>query len=803
MPIFDIIDKRGVPMRKTIIISPELSNEYKEHILSLSNTTFGTQVIAFDSYFFPVTTNSDHQIYLAHKILQENDFKYLKDLFSFPLTIKNLIDFNKELQCYNLSYDNLPTETDYDKEIKHALKLLHQSIKPIDSSIQYIAQGLSHAQLTYLKNNNAHEILNDAWSITPKSYDFKSGLNQRQELEGLIQHLLRSNIKDAQVLVPNISDSIPFLKSIFSRLNIPYESKDIKLNEKVYQYLALLDYYQEQSIETIYNVIESQVFALKHPKQLLQYLRFYRATKTQFFDKLDFAEDHYLISEIFKVQNQIQEDHVLVKEALIHLSSLSLKEALAYILETIKSTSPDSALPIQQYLQNTMSALNEETLHIFKQGLNSLIRESFITPFLTLKTYNELPLYPHNNLFILGLSAKNYPAISAPSGILDVSYRKRVKDYPSQDVLNEHQMHYKELFFSKAKHLTLSVHELTFEGKTLEFANRVLDEAKNQNKKFSPWLLSELDPYYKATKKLSPNIAHDLYLDDNGLLRGSVSSFERYVTDPYNYFIEKGLRIKAPIDYNLYPRLRGSINHEVFETGVLDMQENLLPQNDTYVPHFVEMNKKELLKHLDFLKQIDDSGLITPYKKELKVQNDDLFEGIAFTGFIDRIDKLKNDAYLIIDYKSSSHTLSKSELEKGTQLQLLTYVLAFKKTLEDTSSILGSYYYIFDKKKADTPKFKQYSFSKTKGIYATPALTQDDLDRQYSIKGWTYENISPALIPDKLFTGRTLTNIFNLENLDEFVHEMYAHLRSKILNGVLDTEELDLPFRAVDVKGDN
>ena len=789
-------------MRKTIITSSKISNEYKEKLLHNTSISFGIQVLPFDAYFFPETTNQDHQIYVAHHLLKKENFKHLGDLFSFPLTINNLIDFNKELQCYNIPFDNLPTETEYDCEIKKALMLLKQEIKPIDENIFYIAQGLTHAQLTYLRNHKAQEIIDDTWNITPSHYAFKSGLNQRQEIEGLIQHLLREPIENPLVLVPNLAQSIPYFKSVFSRLKIPYESQDSKLKENVYQYITLLDYYVDPTIDNIYKVIESQVFELEHPQQLLHYLKFYRATKEQFFGSLEYAHKHYLLSDFYEIQTMIETDHQHIKEHLTTLSALTLEEALIYILNHIKHTSQKSALPIQTYLQNTLSAINIDTLHILKQGLNNLINETFQTPFLTLKTYNDLPLYPVDTLFILGLSAKNYPAIMAPSGILDTSYRHRVKSYPTQSIQNEHQMLYKELIFTKAHSLILSVHELTFEGKSLELANRISEEAKIHNHKFTPWKLSESDPYYKLTKKLSPEVARDLYLEDNGLLKGSVSSFERYVSDPYTYFIEKGLNIKQPVDYNLLPRLRGSINHKVLETGILDMQETLFPQNDAYLPHFVRINKQELKKHLDFIEKSNDSTLLTPFKRELKVISNDLFKGISFVGFIDRIDKLNNNSYMIIDYKSSAHTLSKSELEKGGQLQLLTYVLAFKATLDDTASILGSYYYIFDKKKADTPKYKYCGFSKTKGITEIPPLSQEDLNKQYSLKGWTYNAIDSSLVPDALFAGRTLTNLYSLDNLEDFMHEMYEHLRTKILNGVLDAEDLELPFRSVDVKGD-
>ena len=60
------------------------------------------------------------------------------------------------------------------------------------------------------------------------------------------------------------------------------------------------------------------------------------------------------------------------------------------------------------------------------------------------------------------------------------------------------------------------------------------------------------------------------------------------------------------------------------------------------------------------------------------------YEHIKLRGKIDRIDINKNEkTFEVIDYKSGSKKVTKSEIEKGTSLQLPVYIWAVKTMLHD------------------------------------------------------------------------------------------------------------------------
>ncbi|WP_161974859.1 PD-(D/E)XK nuclease family protein [Bacillus timonensis] len=246
----------------------------------------------------------------------------------------------------------------------------------------------------------------------------------------------------------------------------------------------------------------------------------------------------------------------------------------------------------------------------------------------------------------------------------------------------------------------------------------------------------------------------------------SAGKLEKIAKCPYAYFLENVLRVKVIEDITYDPtkwldaKTRGTLLHEIFEKFYQEMKGR--HEKPSYSKH-VDLLTKIASERLNEVKKmvpppnrrterLESEEIIESCETFLKIEEENSEHGeplyfeysfgedapavielpsgtVHVRGIIDRVDKLPDGSYHIIDYKTGSswgyHT--KEFFKGGRQLQHLLYTLAIEAHmgLEDGSVKMSSY--LFPTRKGAGKRFvrEQEDSTRTNG--------KDILDKLLSI----------------------------------------------------------------------
>ncbi|WZU01706.1 PD-(D/E)XK nuclease family protein [Erysipelothrix sp. D19-032] len=111
----------------------------------------------------------------------------------------------------------------------------------------------------------------------------------------------------------------------------------------------------------------------------------------------------------------------------------------------------------------------------------------------------------------------------------------------------------------------MSYHASSYEGKGIEVSYPIERFCLDRNIQLEPWTLKQISERTPALRSLSPDLAPQIYLKD-GKIVGSISAFQMYINNPYQFFVERGLALREPEKFTFDPRVIGTINHRIMET---------------------------------------------------------------------------------------------------------------------------------------------------------------------------------------------------------------------------------------------
>lgn len=793
-------------MKKYYITDASRSHELQRHLLKGTNLQMGTQVLPFNAVFYKPEIETNVDTLQRFEKIQKSNLSGLKDIISYPAFFQQFDQFAKELTLYNISFDTLPQESDYDREIKSLLASLQTPITIPEAEIVYQEDTISHAQKSFLGSIGASAMATKTFE--PNTIEFKSALNFRQELEGAIQYIIAHRIEPVTLVVPNLNDAWPFVQTMLNRYHIPYKKTNMTWISQ-YQYMTLIKYLMNPNTDDFLELIRSNFLPLKHQDMLLQYIDHFKLRLHDFLKPFDIAvENEHLrdIQELIKIQDTIQDDVSLMQDLLETLNKQDLQTNLIYGLRFLDSK---SSTTLKKYIQTVIQYVNSENIPMVYHTLEHLNQTPRISGEITVTDFKHLPTLPVETMIVLGLTAKNFPNITPKTGILDESYVSRIPNFPTQEERNTFELNKLKKIFKKANHLILSYHIMNYEGKAQEVAFEVTNYTRLHNINLKAWDIQEPNPFMDERRVLDEEAAHRLYLKNN-TLHASVSSLELYARSPFDYFMERGLRIQKPYDFKLDARVVGTISHDVLEKYINGKRENLFDLWDVYRPYFpvnypylnylIESNQRILTEQMLFLEEVLKHTKFHPYQQELRLSDSSLFKGIHFTGFVDRIDAY-NDAFIVIDYKSSSHTITESQILRGERLQLPIYGMALEKHLN--KKLFGFYYFSFNKK-TTSPTLPRHV--KTKGYIDMVDVDKDGYNKEFQLRGWTFEDPETYQMPSDYFSGirhrlkddtvYVHGGIYDFEKLKPVIHEIVQYLRTTILDGILEVDEIDLPLKS-------
>ncbi|WP_216830232.1 PD-(D/E)XK nuclease family protein [Alkalihalobacterium elongatum] len=217
----------------------------------------------------------------------------------------------------------------------------------------------------------------------------------------------------------------------------------------------------------------------------------------------------------------------------------------------------------------------------------------------------------------------------------------------------------------------------------------------------------------------------------------TTSKLEMLGTCPYKYFLKHILYVEEEQveEFDMYswlnPPTRGSLLHEVFERFYDRLkEEKQKPQVEKHLDLIIEIADQvlsyaresnpppsEIIYLLERQEILESCSVFLKAEEEASDDGDPLFfefsfgisgqdpatidlangETIRLSGKIDRVDRLKNGLYAIIDYKTGSSYgyTDKAYFNGGRKLQHSLYALAFEKLFAHQNAQVSSSAYLF------------------------------------------------------------------------------------------------------------
>lgn len=757
-------------MKQIIITSTDYLKQARNELLKRNGALFNTNILPFEIVFPKSIEASPHQNTLKiHRQIKIEDFPILRDWLKIPSVIHDFIELAYELMLYEISLEKLPLHNSLDQEIKRLLSHCQAFLRIPDfnHSLQYryLSFGLSHAQIHFLKKHNIPEIDLD---ISPAQYiSGHRANNGRQEIEAIIQDILSNHKEDVELVIPKLNERKAVLASVLTRYGIEYYDVSSLFELSKRQYLSLIDFFTQPNRETLLNLLESS--ALKVNSSLIDNL-------------------HHSPLSYHDFLNQDKNELLLIKAQLYPLPQ-DFKAALIRAYDVLRHNSKASLSLIKEFLETRLEDYTEADIAFFKEDFSKL-KDDRHDCALALSDLASAPSGKVKHRYILDLSVENYPAIPLNKGILDERYRKRIRGYPSREERTDFIKKQRQAWFENCENLYLSFHTTDYEGKTKNPAFEIETIAALDK----TWPLQESNQSYRAKAKLESGLAQALFMPQ-GILRGSVSSLQNYVNDPYRYFLDKGLRLKEPLADTLDAKALGIINHKIMESEELAFSpyRKDLSWQDKMV---YARNNDMMTENLALIRQAQQSSSFNPVVKEYRFNDVRIFPDLSLSGIIDRIDGYE-DQILIVDYKSSAQTPSLSALKKGTQVQLPSYAFISEKLFD--KSVAG----IFNFTMTPSNLNRIYmAYSAGKGLRV---LDFDPLEawldtRKY--KGWFFNDVSDLFSSANYMQGLKDKNgqvqlgrkPIDKDKLREELELVYQTLVTMIREGILDPD--DFSFKA-------
>ena len=176
---------------------------------------------------------------------------------------------------------------------------------------------------------------------------------------------------------------------------------------------------------------------------------------------------------------------------------------------------------------------------------------------------------------------------------------------------------------------------------------------------------------------------------------------------------------------------------------------------------------------------------------------DNVFNNVELLGYVDRID-IADDYFVIIDYKSSSTSMSEKSLILGQQLQLLTYAALIQE--ETGRKPLAVFFYAF--RNPSTLSDQLYEYKQSKGIEGLERMLPNDLwQREKRYKGWFFEDPTGYFESADFWNGLKefedgvsthFKTVYDFPKVKELLQDRYDQLYNHIVNGVLDIDDLEM-----------
>lgn len=737
-----------------IIIAPNsVHTTIHNNLLKDGNTVFNVSVLTLNTFkarFLNLgSDNVELKCQALHLIAQmKHTLTLLSDAFDF---IDHQISlFNFALECHQLGipYSTLPQETVKEQDIYRvciALQPLFSRFDSISLSVSKVAHydiyiypcPVSAIDLTLIQalfNANAKTYTLSSFS---SKVQIRSALNPSLEAHAIAQFLAQNSELKTSILCADRAQ-LPLLHHALKLYNVHYSTTISHFVPIVSAIISALKYVREPNLEHLLAYCRQNHLYHHFKPAFLKYIEFFNIP----FEALSLPFNHLananLDSSLFEREistwRQLESEAEAARSTImdvvhawttdspldsiytffIYHQSNSYEDTL--VLSDIKSlfeTVINSPLPLHTQIEFIIYQLNTKTC-LTKQDDH----------FVTIHNLHNVFVPLCDQVIIMGATANHYPPTHKYSGLIDESYLAKIDTYPTLSQRNQALVSFEKHLFNQAPCTILSYPEATLDGKPLECSISLKNVISDPIEK--AWnVLRQSTTKTTKDSQLAPSISRNLFIKNNSI-SSSVSAIEQFFNCSYQYFFDKGLKIVPLKTIRLSAAHVGTMMHYIIEcwinAGTPHLTEAFINtslnnfKNDIHqcFPYHTAIHnitlslltKKMMVLYLR-LAYLEKDTLFSPHKSEFRFEHSIAINSVNLNlrGSIDRVDHYE-DAFRIIDYKSSAKRIVINKVLSGRQIQLFTYQMMYAAITQKTPT--GVHYYSLKNEVISTPpKYKQ------------------------------------------------------------------------------------------------
>lgn len=824
----------------TIIAQKHAQKAVIRHFLDEGVELFGTSVLSFDNFITQsskLPSNIDYFWHVVDVILKHKpDFKVLYKSLNHPSAVDEIIQFIREMAEENIDITSLPSQSSKDRELKQLLERIDPSSYPKYKSHQALMKQSSFENVTlvpyiqaYAEHKRIEHMLDHGAKLleipqTPSNYHAYYAKNPRMEAYGVVQMITQSKTSyDKTLIVCLDAEIIEPLTNYLKQLEIPYTYTSSRPLLQVRQFIDCLEFAIEPTLDNLVRILKSSLIQDPNILQALKYIEIAQPSLVAFTQPFNHLSETLYENDIWDKRSirqllEIEAKSEQLRPNLLPLLELKPEMDIQVLIKQVYGcfaqycTDANALNLIRTNLQNHLphlKSLNQlpYLIHQLEQIQNSESSEQGIQ----IVGLQDAMIPFMEQTFIMGCTQKNYPQYPVHRGFFDEDYfNSCIQDDPSQRY--QWYIEQMERSFEMADSVTFTYSVGNYEGKGASLSFEIEDFLKRKNvDHFEPLPLQEAEMSADREFKLDPEQSRQLFFKNEDLF-GSVSSFESFFRCPYQYYLKAGLRLYVQKPFEIDNSLLGTIAHAVFERSVRKAHKEYANFGQRHLDELVDplfndlkrlypsqvskintihVRAKELLSEsLNLFDQIEHATDYEPLDVEVEFKQTlelDANKRIQLKGFIDRIDQ-RGDYVRIIDYKSSSKTLSAKSVLSGNKLQLPTY--AYFGSNIFNKKVSGIYYASFGQK--NTISIKPSTYAKTKGLTLfTDVDHQSDYIESRQWEGYTFDDVEKQDEQARFIKGFKLkgdkveTKTVQFELLKQALYELYTQLYDELRCGVI------------------
>lgn len=775
----------------------------------------------------------------ANHLLTEHasSFPIYRDMFVYPEFLRELLEFAGSCVLFDITAEDLPSDTEDEAELKEILRLLmtldlkEKSIRetaPVQLE-RFFAQTDRCVMPSFetdpyyarMIERIEERVPPEHFGVQAKSISLHHALNTRQELEAVAQKIILDNDGELPLIIlADYRNQLPVLEQVFERYRLPFCAYRKTVPAKIPAVFRLLvEFGRKKDVESLIPLLSTPLFAHFSLDRWLPYLKTGMVSLTEPLNISSLLSPEHMPAE-HRFYRQMEDCvNPALHEIRDALSLLRLAEEPKDILaEAYKILRTSSMLkqPAELHAAHKLRELLNQCLPYIEKDadLDSILyavlslKETVETGSFSACLVTDLthPFASRKKAYLLGCSSGAYPAVPVRKGLFDEAYVARIEKYPGLEERYSSYMKNLEWVFRSAETVYISYATNDYEGRENQLSYEIEHHFPHEQKRSSvPWPILCHRPSKITFSDLDSSLARRLFADEHDIIRGSVSSVEQWFRCPFSYFLNYGLKLREPVDPAMNSAMLGTLQHafmehiaaekgkhypdtptEETEAFLQDCFKGILamdPQNST----LIHLTEKRLLAGLQsslrILREAELSTLFKPLRQEFAFEGQ-LLDRLNLKGIIDRVDE-SNGMVRVIDYKSSEHKMELSKMKAGLELQLLTYMIVASEHFRLQPNSM--FYYSLREKSAPLyaadAKTKQIIFSEAdhEPVLKQAALRSRQLFGQFFV---------PAEESEKAFfspSGKTAV----FEEEKELLLNLYAYFVTNVSDGKIEVDPVE------------